>query len=96
MKYRIFIVTLLSLCIFNLADATEKDPDKIHWKNIQGDSSRAALFSKVVQAKLKDEGKPFDKKAISFALKKEFIFPHDAIYDDILKNDRTDSIFGID
>lgn len=93
------LASMLALASAAVLSATSAVPEEApEWQVLSDDSSRADLFYLIVQGKNREEGQPVlsDDDAKAFALGKEFAFATDAIYDDILKVSRKDSIFGID
>jgi lysozyme len=91
LKLALFLIVLSS----GIVIAAEQKKQST-WLDVKGDSSRAELFARITRSRLQEEGKLDDDKAVSFALEKEFLFPHDVKFDDIKGVARQDSIFGID
>jgi lysozyme len=80
------------------AIAVSASAQDLPWQDLNDDSPRSDFFYLLVQEKNREEKLPVpsEASAVSFALAKEFKFPRHTTYDDELKIDRSNAIFGID
>lgn len=90
---RIGVLGCLAACSVGLARA-----DDTSWKILTDDPARSDFFYIMLQDQAKEAGQPVpsSSEAMHFALAKEFHFPDDTTFDDILNVERKDVIFGID